>query len=52
MGLCLDNANGGSANEISSEKVKHSCQAPYMTRKQLALVPSLLQGRTSVDRVS
>jgi hypothetical protein len=23
MGLCLDNANGGSANEISSEKVKH-----------------------------
>jgi hypothetical protein len=46
--LCLEDASGGVAYEISSEKVKHRAERQAQN-ETFALVPSFLQGHTSID---
>jgi len=49
--VCLEDASAANCFAISGEKVKHRAErrAQYET---VALVPSFLQGRTSIDTSS
>jgi len=49
--LCLEDASGASCCEISSEKFKHHAEH-RAHNETFAPMPSLLQGHTSIDRVS
>jgi len=48
--LCLEVASGRVRSEITCEKFKHRAERREYD-ETFALVPSLLQGRTSIDTV-